>query len=205
MQHYPPSLLNLVKQLAKLPGIGTKSAERLALHILRGSRRDAELLAAAILEVKQKSRFCRLCFNFSDDDLCRICGDPTRRADLLCVVEQPVDLASIEKTGSFRGRYHILQGLLSPINGIGPDQIRIRELIGRVSGREGCEVILATGTTVEGEATAAYIAEKLAPYPVRVTRIACGVPVGGELKYVDQVTLKIALQSRREVGSDESR
>lgn len=202
MIHYPRSLLNLVENLAKLPGIGTKTADRLAMHILRGPRREAESLARSIIEVKEKIRLCRRCFAFSDEDLCKICRSPGRDGQSICVVEQPADLASMEKSGAYSGMYHILQGALSPIDGVGPDEIRIRELMARLDQGSVTEVILATSTTVEGEATAAYIAQRLKGRSVRVTRIASGVPMGGDLKYVDQVTLKRAMQTRHsyEIG-----
>ena len=196
MYHYPASIRNVIKQFAKLPGIGTKTAERLAMHVLRTSRHEAEQLANSILELKANIRLCAQCFALSDGEVCHICADPGRDATRLCVVEQPADMASIEKAGGYNGHYHILQGVLSPIDGIGPDQVRLRELLRRVQEGRIEEVILATGTTVEGEATAAYLAERLARYTVRVTRIASGVPMGGDLKYVDQVTLKKAMETR---------
>lgn len=201
MQHYPSTLITLIQNLAKLPGIGAKTAERLALHILRSKERDTEALARSILDIKRKIRLCRQCFSFSDGDLCKICNNPSRDASLLCVVEQQSDLVSLEKSGAFPGLYHILQGVLSPMDGIGPDNLRIRELELRVSGGVQ-EVVLATSTTVEGEATADYLAQRLKQFPVRVTRIASGVPVGGDLKYVDQVTLKRALNSRHDYTTE---
>jgi recombination protein RecR len=196
MYHYPASIRNVIKQFAKLPGIGTKTAERLAMHVLRTSRHEAAQLADSILELKAKIRLCAQCFALSDGEVCHICADPGRDATRLCVVEQPADMASIEKAGGYNGHYHILQGVLSPIDGIGPDQVRLRELLTRVQEGRIEEVILATGTTVEGEATAAYLAERLARHTARVTRIASGVPMGGDLKYVDQVTLKKAMETR---------
>ncbi len=195
-QYYPAPIVGLIKHLAKLPSIGEKSAERLALHLLRTPREEALRLAEAIVELKERVRLCAMCFGLSDAETCRICADPSRDTGVLCVVEQPGDMVSIEKSGAFKGRYHILQGVLSPMDGIGPDGIRIRELIDRIQAGGTSEVILATGTSVEGEATADYIARQLAGLPVRVTRIASGVPMGGDLKYVDQVTLKKALESR---------
>ncbi|MDX9788240.1 MAG: recombination mediator RecR [Desulfobacterales bacterium] len=196
MNHYPPSMIALIKNFSKLPGIGEKTAERLAVHILRSSREAAEALSQSIMDVKDRIRLCRKCFSLSDAEQCRICSDTGRDAGLLCVVEQQGDMASIEKAGAFGGLYHVLCGVLSPMDGVGPDDIRIRELIDRV--REGGvrEVVLATGTNLEGETTATFIAEKLAPYPVKMTRIATGVPVGGDLKYVDQMTLKKAMEAR---------
>ena len=200
MTHYPASILNLIKQIAKLPGIGEKTAERLALHILRSSRKDAQDLAQGILDVKQKARLCTQCHGLSDAEVCKICSDPGRDTAVLCVVEQPADMVAVEKSGAFRGRYHILSGVLSPMNGIGPDDIRIPELIKKIESRQVQEVVLATGTNVEGEATAAYIAQRLESYPIKVTRIASGVPIGGDLKYVDQVTMKKAMEARHDVG-----
>ena len=195
-QYYPAPIVGLIKNLAKLPSIGEKSAERLALHLLRAPREDALRLAEAIVELKDRVRLCSICFGLSDGGTCRICADPARDTGVLCVVEQPGDMVSIEKSGAFKGRYHILQGALSPMDGIGPDGIRIRELLFRIQSGGISEVILATGTSVEGEATADYIARRMERLAVRVTRIASGVPVGGDLKYVDQVTLRKALESR---------
>jgi recombination protein RecR len=197
MNHYPASIRQLIKLMARLPGIGEKTAERLALHLLYASDPLVEELARSILEVKQKVRLCSRCFSLSDAELCAICSNPGRDGAAVCVVEQPGDLAALEKSGAFRGAYHVLSGVLSPLNGVGPGDIRIRELIARVAAGGVREVILATGTSVEGEATAAFIAERLAGFPVTVTRIASGVPMGGDLKYVDQVTLKKAMESRR--------
>ena len=199
MSHYPPSIINLIKSIAKLPGIGEKTAERLAMHILRSPRKEAERLTNAILEAKERVRLCKRCYGLSDDEVCKICTDPTRDVSLLCVVEQPADMVAMEKSGAFIGRYHILSGVLSPMNGVGPDDIRMGELIAKIEGRQIKEVVLATSTTVEGEATASYIAERLRKYPVKVTRIASGVPIGGDLKYVDRVTLKKAMETRHDL------
>lgn len=196
MSYYPASIQNLIKNIARLPGIGEKTAERLALHILRGSRQQAEQLASSILNIKDKVRLCRRCFALSDNDICSLCGDPARDPSFLCVVEQPADMVAVEKSGAFRGLYHILCGVLSPMNGIGPDDIRIRELIDRVERDQVREIVLATSTNVEGEATASYIGQLLEKRPVKVSRIASGVPMGGDLKYVDQVTLKRAMDTR---------
>lgn len=199
MSFYPSSILNLIRNISKLPGIGEKTAERLAMHILRAPRREAEQLARSILEMKDKTKLCSKCYGLSDSDICNICSDQTRSAAILCVVEQPADMVAIEKSGSYKGLYHILQGVLSPMNGVGPDKIRIKELISRIEKNRIKEVVLATGTNVEGEATASYIAQLLDKYPVKVTRIASGVPMGGDLKYVDQVTLKRAMETRHAV------
>jgi recombination protein RecR len=199
MNHYPPSILKLIKSLSKLPGIGEKTAERLAMHILRAPRREAEQLSDSIVEVKDTIRLCSICFGLSDTDICKICSDQTRASSILCVVEQPADMVAIEKSGAFTGLYHILEGVLSPMDGIGPDNIRIKELTSRVANGGIKEVILATSTNLEGEATAAYIADRIENYPIKVTRIASGVPVGGDLKYVDQITLKKAMETRHAV------
>lgn len=196
MHYYPESIRNLIREIAKLPGIGEKTAERLSLHLLRASQGEAELLARSILDIRRRTRRCSRCCSLSDAELCPICSDPARRQSLLCVVEQPGDMIAIEKSGAFPGVYHILNGVLSPMNGVGPEDIRIRELMGRVESGGVEEVVIATGTSVEGEATAAYLANALEQRSVRVTRIASGVPVGGDLKYVDQVTLKRAMESR---------
>lgn len=196
MSHYPATILQLIKDLSRLPGIGEKTAERLAMHILKAPRKEGESLAKSILAVKEKVRLCSRCFGLSDGEVCRICADPSRDGALVCVVEHPGEMVAVERSGSFRGLYHILQGVLSPMDGVGPDDLRIRELETRVAGGGVREIILATGTSVEGEATAAYIAERMAGRPVRVTRIASGVPMGGDLKYVDQVTLKRAMETR---------
>jgi len=199
MNHYPSSILKLIKSFSRLPGIGEKTAERLTMHILRAQRREAEQLSNSIVEVKDKIRLCSICFGLSDTPICNICSDLTRNSSILCVVEQPADMVAIEKSGSFTGLYHILEGVLSPMDGIGPDNIRIKELISRISQGEIKEVVLATGTNVEGEATAAFIAERIENYRIKVTRIASGVPIGGDLKYVDQVTLKKAMETRHAV------
>ena len=196
MSYYPASIQNLINHISRLPGIGEKTAERLALHILRGSRQEAEQLANSILNIKDRVKLCSRCFALSDSDTCGLCSDPARDPLFLCVVEQPADMVAVEKSGAFRGMYHILSGALSPMNGIGPEDIRIRELITRVEKDQVKEVLLATGTNVEGEATASYIAQILEKYHIQVTRIASGVPMGGDLKYVDQVTLKRALETR---------
>ena len=196
MEFYPSSLVRLIKHLSKLPGIGEKTAARLAVHILRSSDEDAKALSESILEVKRKIRFCSKCFGLSETGACRICLNNSRDHTIVCVVEQPSDLAALERSGAFKGVYHVLQGALSPMNGIGPDDLRIKELIERVAQGEIKEVTLATNTNVEGEATASYLAQLLKGYPVLVTRIATGVPVGGDLKYLDEVTLRRAMERR---------
>ncbi len=196
MQHYPESIRALIRSFAKLPGIGEKTAERLAMHVLRRPVQEAEALAHSIVDVKQKVRLCADCFGLSDGERCHICQDLSRVASLVCVVEQPADMIAIEKSGAFKGVYHILGGTLLPMEGVGPDDLRIRELFERIRRDEIKEVILATGTGVEGESTAAYIAQRLAGTGVSVSRIASGVPVGGDLKYIDKMTLKCALDGR---------
>ncbi|MGB5748980.1 MAG: recombination mediator RecR, partial [Desulfobacterales bacterium] len=196
---YPASIQNLINKIARLPGIGEKTAERLALHILRAPRQEAEELARSLLTIKDKVKFCSQCFALSDGELCTLCSDPARDASVLCVVEQPADMVAIEKSGAFRGMYHVLSGALSPMNGIGPENIRIRELMTRIQQNEVKEVVLATATNVEGEATASYIAQLLEKHQIKVSRIASGVPMGGDLKYIDQVTLKRAMESRHAI------
>ena len=196
MNYYPASIRNLIRQITKLPGIGEKTAERLALHILKMPPRNAEQLAQSIIDVKDRTRSCSRCNAWSDEAVCHICQDTSRNRTQLCVVEQPADMVAVEKSGAFQGVYHILGGVLSPMNGVGPDDIRIADLFRRVREEALQEVVIATSTNVEGEATAAYLAEQLQILPVKVTRIASGVPMGGDLKYVDQVTLKRALDTR---------
>jgi len=199
MGYYPTPVVHLIQNISKLPGIGEKTAERLAIYLLSVPRKEAELLAGSILEVKDKIRLCSRCFSLSASPVCDICSNPTRDETLLCVVEQPVDMVAIEKSGSFSGVYHVLQGVLSPMAGVGPDHIRIRELISRIEEGTVKEVVIATGTDVEGEATASYLAERLRNRPIKVSRIASGIPMGGELKYVDQVTLKRAMEKRHDL------
>ncbi|MGB6011014.1 MAG: recombination mediator RecR [Desulfobacterales bacterium] len=199
MSYYPESVRELIKNLSKLPGIGEKTADRLAMHILRAPRREVDRLVHSIMEVKEKIRLCAMCFSLSDAEICNICRDRNRDFSILCVVEQPADMVAIEKSGAFTGLYHILEGALSPMDGVGPDNIRIKELISRIAQGKIQEVVLATSTNIEGESTAAYIAELLGNYSVKVTRIASGVPIGGDLKYVDQVTLKTAMKSRHPI------
>ena len=196
MKHYPESIREVIHNLSRLPGIGEKTAERLTLFLLRAPRKDVEALARSIAELQNRSRVCNTCFGFSDQALCGICADISRDATRLCVVEQAADMAAIEKAGAFHGYYHILQGVLSPLDGIGPESLRIRELWARLQSGTVREVVLATGTSVEGEATAAYLSEELHQRQIAVSRIASGIPMGGDLKYVDQVTLKRAMDTR---------
>jgi recombination protein RecR len=195
---YAGPIARLVQQLAKLPGIGEKTAARLAFHILRAPAEDAAALAAAIAEVKQRIRFCSICCDLTERDPCAVCSDARRDAGTICVVAQPQDVIAIERTGGFRGRYHVLHGMLSPLDGIGPDDLRLAELVKRCAA-DVDEVILATSPSVEGEATAVYIAKIVRPLGVRATRIATGVPMGGELEYADQMTLSRAIDGRREI------
>ena len=196
MSYYPPTIVELIRCIAKLPGIGEKTAERLTLHLIGASRAEVEQLARALIAVKEKTRTCRLCFGLSDEELCPVCADPARGNGQICVVEQATDMVAIEKSGAFRGRYHILQGALAPMDGIGPENLRIAELRRRVDSGDIEEIILATSPTVAGDTTAAYLARILAGTPLRISRIACGVPIGGDLKFVDQATLKRALDGR---------
>ena len=191
----------LIDEFSKLPGIGTKTAQRLTYHMLRTPADEARSLAAALVAVKEQVAYCGICCNITDIgvDPCAICADERREANRICVVEEPLDVLAIERTGEFRGRYHVLHGAISPIDGIGPDQIRARELIRRAAAGGTDEVILATNPNLEGEATAMYLAELLAPHVASVTRIARGLPVGGDLEYADDVTLIRSLQGRRQV------
>jgi len=198
MRAYPRPLARLMEELEKMPGVGPKSAQRLALYLLRASPEDGKALADAILEVKQTIHPCSICFNLTDDDLCPICADPQRDGSVICVVSEARDLLAMERAGGFRGRYHVLQGLLSPMDGVGPESLRLRELLERVRG-EINEVILATNPTVEGDATAVYLAGLLKPLGIKVTRIALGLPVGGDLDYADDVTIARAMAGRTEL------
>jgi recombination protein RecR len=195
----PEPLARLVEQLQKLPGIGAKGAQRLAFHVLKNPREDAERLCEAIRDVKERVTYCSICNNITDSDPCRFCTDPSRDAGLICVVEEPQNVTVVEKTGGFRGTYHVLMGALSPLHGIGPDDLKIKGLLGRVGGGGVEEVILATNPTVEGEATALYLARLLKPLGIRVTRIAMGIPVGSDLEYADEVTMTRAMEGRRDL------
>jgi recombination protein RecR len=193
---YPPSLGKLIEQFSKFPGIGKKSAERLALYVLRAPKDFAEELARSLFEVKEKITFCSVCFNLTDNDPCPICSDQRRANGLLCVVEGPGDQLAVEKSGTFKGRYHVLQGVLSPLDGVGIEDIRIAELMSRLRKENITEVILAINPSVEGEATTAYLADILKEKGLIVTRIALGIPLGGDLKYIDHMTLKRSLDNR---------
>ena len=196
---YPEPLMRLIEQLQKFPGIGAKSAQRLAFHVLKASREDAERLADALRDVKSDVHHCSICSNITDVDPCIYCTSPDRDTRVICVVEEPVNIVGIEKTRDFRGRYHVLMGTLSPLQGIGPDALRIKPLLARVAAGDVEEVIIATNPTVEGEATALYLSKLLKPLGVRVTRIGMGVPVGSDLEYADEVTMTRALEGRREM------
>ena len=192
-------LARLYEQLRKLPGIGSKSALRLAYHVLDTPAEDVQELADALVKAKEQIHLCSCCFNLSDKDLCEICGDEDRDKSLVCVVEEPQDVAAMEKTKGFKGLYHVLHGVLSPLDGIGPDRLKIKELVMRLQKGVIKEVIVATNSDVEGEATAAYLAQLIKPLGVKVTRIAHGLPVGGDLEYADEVTLYKALENRRDM------
>ena len=199
MPDFAEPLARLITEFKRLPGIGQKSAQRLAFHVLRASREDAEHLAQAMLDVKDKLGLCRLCNNISETDLCVFCRDPNRDPKVVVVVEEPHNILGIETTRQFEGRYHVLHGSLSPLRGIGPDSLKIKGLVERIGEGEIREVILATNPTVEGEATAVYLARLLKPLGVKVTRIAMGIPVGSDLEFADEVTISKAMEGRREM------
>ncbi|MBP1721757.1 MAG: recombination protein RecR [Deltaproteobacteria bacterium] len=188
----------LIKRLARLPGIGEKTASRLALHILRASREEARELAESILTVKEKITLCSQCYNLTDADPCKICGGGDRDRSLLCVVEEPGDLIALENSGEFRGLYHVLHGVISPLDGVTPDDIKVQELLKRLEGGQVKEVILATNPTTNGNATALYLSKIISPLGIAVTRIAQGIPMGGDIEYTDEVTLKKAMEGRRQ-------
>ena len=194
-----PSMSRLVEQFMRLPGIGEKTATRLAFHVLRAERRYAEALSQALLAVKDETRLCSTCFALTEADPCPICRDPQRGADAICVVEEPADLLAVERARGFRGRYHVLHGALAPLDGIGPDELKIQPLLVRLRDSTVREVIIATNPTAEGEATALYLAKLIKPLGLRVTRIAHGIPVGGDLEYADVMTVGRALEGRREM------
>jgi recombination protein RecR len=196
---YAGPVQDLIDELGRMPGVGPKSAQRIAFHLLKLPREDALRLARAITEVKDKVAFCERCFNVSEGPLCGICSDERREPHVICVVEEPKDIVSVEKTHEYRGRYHVLQGAISPIEGIGPDQLKVKDLLARLDPEGVTEVILCTNPNIEGEATAMYLARLLKPLGIKVTRIASGLPVGGDLEYADELTLGRALEGRREV------
>lgn len=197
--NYTPPVQSLIDELGRLPGIGPKSAQRIAFHLLKVPTEDATRLAHAITEAKARARFCERCFNIADDVLCPICNDDGRDSSMLCVVEEAHDIVAIERTGEFRGRYHVLLGAMSPLEGIGPEQLKIRELVARIDPEGVQEIILCTNPNTEGEVTAMYLARLLKPIGLTVTRIASGLPVGGDLEYADELTLGRALEGRREL------
>ena len=201
MAVYAAPVQELIDELGRLPGVGPKSAQRIAFYLLKLPRDDALRLARSITEVKDRVSFCARCFNISEGDECMICADTKRDTSLLCIVEEPRDIVAVEKTGEFRGRYHVLQGAISPIEGIGPDQLKVKELLVRLDAESIDEIILCTNPNIEGEATAMYLSRLLQPLGVKVTRIASGLPVGGDLEYADELTLGRALEGRREVPS----
>lgn len=197
MNAYPPILNNLIRKLSRLPGLGEKSAARIAMYLLKAPGDETESLAENIRQLRDRIRTCQICFHFTDDQVCPVCSDPARNIGELCIVESTADLLAIEQSGAFKGRYHVLQGVLAPLDGIGPDQIRIRELFARLDSEHITEIIIATNPSGEGEATAHYILQLLKDRPVRVTRIAYGIPMGGDLKYTDRITLERALKGRQ--------
>lgn len=198
MNFYPVSISRLIEEFSKLPGVGSKTAQRLAFHVLNMDTSQVEKLADSIVEAKRNTRYCEVCGNYTDSNICSICSNEARNKDIICVVQDPRDVMAMERTREFKGLYHVLHGAISPLNGIGPDDIRIKELLARMS-PETNEVIIATNPNVEGEATAMYISRLLKPLGVKTTRIAHGIPVGGDLEYADEVTLSKALEGRREI------
>jgi recombination protein RecR len=194
---YEGVVQDLIDELGRLPGVGPKSAQRIAFHLLQSDPADIRRLVTALTEVTEKVRFCAICGNVSADEQCRVCRDPRRDPSVLCVVEEPKDVVAIEKTREFRGRYHVLNGAISPIEGKGPDDLRVKELVTRLASGEVTEIILATDPNLEGEATATYLARLLKPMGLRVTRLASGLPVGGDLEYADELTLGRAFEGRR--------
>ena len=199
MSFYAAPIAKLIDELSKLPGVGNKTAQRLAFYILNMSLEDVEQLSNSITSAKRNIKNCKICYNITDSDICNICSSPKRDSSMICVVEDPKDVVAMEKTREFKGLYHVLNGAISPMEGIGPDEIRIKELLKRVADNEITEIILATNPNIEGEATAMYISRLLKPAGIKVTRIAHGVPVGGDLEYADEVTLMKALEGRREI------
>jgi recombination protein RecR len=196
---YEGAIQDLIDELGRLPGVGPKSAQRIAFHVLSADPVDVKRLAMALQRVKEQVRFCTTCFNVAESEQCRICRDPRRHDEAICVVEEPKDVVAIEKTGEFRGRYHVLGGAINPLEGIGPDNLRIRELMTRLQTGEVKELILATDPNTEGEATATYLAILCKPMGLRVTRLASGLPVGGDLEYADEITLGRAFEGRRQI------
>ncbi|MEE0932341.1 MAG: recombination mediator RecR [Clostridium sp.] len=199
MQTYTGPISRLIEEFSKLPGVGRKTAQRLAFHVINMNINDVEALSKAIVDAKKEIRYCSVCYNITDKAVCSMCSNKNRDDSIICVVEDPRDVAAMEKTKEFNGKYHVLNGVISPMDGIGPDMIRIKELIQRLSNQDVKEIIMATNPTIEGEATAMYIARLLKPMGIKVTRIAHGLPVGGDLEYADEVTITKALEGRREI------
>jgi recombination protein RecR len=197
---YEGIVQDLIDELAKLPGVGPKGATRIAFHLLATDSADVTRLATVLAEVKDKIKFCRTCYNVAQDDLCRICADTRRDQSAICVVEEPKDILAVERTREFRGRYHVLGGAISPIDGVGPDDLRVTELMTRLADGAIVEIILATDPNLEGEATATYLTRLISPLGIKVTRLASGLPVGGDLEYADEVTLGRAFEGRRQVS-----
>lgn len=199
MQVYTGPITRLIEEFSKLPGVGRKTAQRLAFHIINMNTNDVEALSKAIIEAKREIKYCSVCCNITDTDPCSMCSNKKRDSSVICVVEDPRDVAAMERTREFKGQYHVLNGVISPMDGIGPDMIKIKELIQRLGTQDVREIIMATNPTIEGEATAMYIARLLKPMGIKVTRIAHGLPVGGDLEYADEVTISKALEGRREI------
>jgi len=199
MKDYAEPLARLIDELKRLPGIGQKSAQRIAFHLERGAREEVERLAVALMELKDKIRLCSICNNLTEADPCGYCTDPSRDPTVICVVETPYDVVAVEKTREFRGLYHVLHGTISPLQGVGPDQLKLKNLIERLKSGKIKELIVATNPNVEGEATAVYLSKLIKPLGVRVTRIAMGIPVGSELEFADEVTMLKAIEGRREI------
>ena len=199
MAYYPDPIVRLLEELERLPGIGPKSAQRIAFHLMKGDEEAANRLADSIIDVRRHVRFCGVCYNLASEDVCEYCADLGRDRTTVCAVEEPRDVVALERTGEYRGLYHVLQGAISPIDGVGPEQLRVTELLQRLGDGSVTEVVLATNPNVEGEATALYLARLIKPLGVKVTRIASGLPVGGDLEYADEVTLGRALEARREM------
>lgn len=199
MQVYTGPITRLIEEFSKLPGVGRKTAQRLAFHVINMNTNDVEALSKAIIEAKREIKYCSVCCNISDSDVCSMCSNKNRDASVICVVEDPRDVAAMERTRDYKGQYHVLHGVISPMDGIGPDMIKVKELIQRVGTQDVTEIIMATNPTIEGEATAMYIARLLKPMGIKVTRIAHGLPVGGDLEYADEVTISKALEGRREI------
>ena len=199
MQTYSGPISTLIEEFSKLPGVGRKTAQRLAFHVINMNMNDVESLSKAIVEAKKEIKYCSICYNITDKDPCSMCSNKNRDSSVICVVEDPRDVAAMERTKEFNGQYHVLNGVISPMDGIGPDMIRIKELVQRLGNQDVREIIMATNPTIEGEATAMYIARLLKPMGIKVTRIAHGLPVGGDLEYADEVTISKALEGRREI------